>query len=91
MHLLILESAACNSDKKVYNNYIMIMFQEEQLPFEQRVKSLQSCVLKYDRYYPSREVEKVFNDILGIRIVIDDYTLFDSLELPKQISHDRFR
>lgn len=58
---------------------------EEKLPFEQRVKSLQSCVLKYDRYYPSREVEKVFNDILGIRIVIDDYTLFDSLELPKQI------
>lgn len=58
---------------------------EEKLPYEQRVKSLQSCVLKYNKYYPSKEVEKVFNDILGIRIVIDDYSLFDALELPEQV------
>lgn len=58
---------------------------EKKLPYEQRVKSLQSCVAKYNKYYPSKEVEKVFNDILGIRIVIDDYALFDELNLPETV------
>lgn len=29
--------------------------------------------------------EKVFNDILGIRIIIEDYSYFDELILPKQV------
>ncbi len=38
--------------------------------FAYRVKSIQSCVLKYDKYYPYIEVNKCFNDILGIRIIM---------------------
>ncbi|WP_243169703.1 hypothetical protein [Clostridium algidicarnis] len=27
-----------------------------------RIKSLQSCMLKYDKYYPNIEVSKCYND-----------------------------
>lgn len=53
-----------------------------EVPFEKRIKAIQSCELKYSKYYPSKEVEKVFNDILGIRITINSYASFDELELP---------
>ena len=55
---------------------------EAEISHEHRIKSLQSCNLKYNKYYPSMEVEKVFNDILGIRIIIDDYAIVDDLSLP---------
>lgn len=38
-----------------------------------RIKSLQSIDLKYDRYYPTKEIGTCFNDILGIRIIGLDY------------------
>lgn len=41
--------------------------------FSYRVKSLQSCILKYNKYYPSTEVNKCYNDLLGIRVIIEDY------------------
>lgn len=41
--------------------------------FSYRVKSLQSCILKYNKYYPSIEVNKCYNDLLGIRIIVLDY------------------
>ena len=44
-----------------------------------RIKSLQSCSLKYDKYFPSTPVEKAFNDILGIRIIIDDYSIAEQI------------
>ncbi|MBU3197664.1 hypothetical protein KPL26_13585 [Clostridium algidicarnis] len=41
--------------------------------FSYRIKSLQSCMLKYDKYYPNIEVSKCYNDLLGIRIIVSDY------------------
>lgn len=41
--------------------------------FSYIVKSLQSCMLKYDKYYPNIEVGKCYNDLLGIRIIVSDY------------------
>lgn len=52
------------------------------IPYENRIKSIQSCELKYNKYYPSTEVEKVFNDILGLRITIESYDLLDLMEFP---------
>ena len=54
----------------------------EQIPYDNRVKSIHSCEIKYNKYYPSTEVEKVFNDILGLRIIVDDYSLVDKIEFP---------
>lgn len=55
---------------------------EDKITHEHRIKSLHSCNLKYEKYYPSTEVEKTFNDILGIRIIIDDYSIVDDIKLP---------
>ena len=55
---------------------------ESQISHEHRIKSLQSCNLKYEKYYPSTKVEKAFNDILGIRIIVDDYRVIDKIQLP---------
>ena len=41
--------------------------------FSYRIKSLHSCILKYDKYYPSIEVNKCYNDLLGIRVIVLDY------------------
>lgn len=38
-----------------------------------RVKSLESILNKYERYYPDHQTRKVFNDILGFRGFCDDY------------------
>ena len=38
-----------------------------------RIKSIQSAMLKYDRYYPDHQTAKVFNDILGFRTLCDNY------------------
>lgn len=43
------------------------------LPVDNRVKSLQSAVLKYHRYYPDYQARKVFNDLLGFRSMCDTY------------------
>lgn len=56
---------------------------EEVVHYPYRVKSLQSCMIKYEKYYPSTAVEKAFNDLLGIRIIIGDYSDLDSLQLPE--------
>ena len=37
------------------------------IALDYRVKSLDSILLKYDRYYPDHQTRKVFNDILGFR------------------------
>lgn len=58
---------------------------EDTLPYDNRIKSLQSCALKYDKYFPSAEVEKVFNDLLGIRIIVEDYSIVDNLTIPDNV------
>jgi putative GTP pyrophosphokinase len=47
------------------------------LQLEHRIKSVSSSKLKYERYFPSREVFKVYNDLLGIRVVVDDYKIVE--------------
>lgn len=47
------------------------------LQLEHRIKSVSSSKLKYERYFPSREVFKVYNDLLGIRVVVDDYKVVE--------------
>ena len=42
-------------------------------PYDYRIKSLESCRIKYDRYYPDFSVERTFNDIFGARIIVDEY------------------
>ena len=37
-----------------------------------RIKSMDSCIRKYQRYYPNKEINKVFNDILGFRIIVSE-------------------
>lgn len=58
---------------------------EEKIPYENRIKSIQSCDLKYSKYYPNVPVEKAFNDILGIRITISDYSVFDLINIPQNV------
>ena len=43
------------------------------IALDYRVKSLDSILLKYDRYYPDHQTRKVFNDILGFRAFCDNY------------------
>lgn len=47
----------------------------EDIALDYRVKSMDSIELKYQRYYPNRQVRQVFNDILGFRAFCDDYQL----------------
>lgn len=43
------------------------------IALDSRIKSVDSIILKYNRYYPNSQVRKVFNDILGFRAFCDDY------------------
>lgn len=60
-------------------------FFRERIPFLEktgmnyRIKSLDSILLKYDRYYPNFTVERTYNDILGFRLICLDYTVPDEL------------
>ena len=45
----------------------------EDIALDYRVKSMDSIELKYQRYYPNRQVRQVFNDILGFRSFCDNY------------------
>lgn len=55
-----------------------------ELALDYRVKSIQSAMMKYDRYYPDHQARKVFDDLLGFRSLIDNYddviALMDSPE-----------
>lgn len=66
-------------------SYFTDIVTEETVPYSNRIKSLQSCLMKYNKYYPAAEVEKVFNDLLGIRIIVDDYSVVDELEIPENV------
>ena len=43
------------------------------IALDYRIKGLDSILLKYDRYYPGHQTQKVFNDILGFRAFCDSY------------------
>ena len=44
-----------------------------EIALDYRVKSLDSMLLKYERYYPDYQTRKVFNDILEFRAFCDGY------------------
>ena len=50
-----------------------------ELALDYRIKSIQSAMLKYERYYPEHQARKVFDDLLGFRSLCDSYE--DVLEL----------
>lgn len=43
------------------------------IALDYRVKSVDSILLKYNRYYPDHQTRKVFDDILGFRAFCDSY------------------
>lgn len=43
------------------------------LSVDYRIKSLDSFILKYDRYFPNHQTQKVFNDILSFRAICNSY------------------
>lgn len=50
-----------------------------ELALDYRIKSMQSAILKYNRYYPDHQARKVFDDMLGFRSLCDNYE--EALEL----------
>lgn len=59
------------------NNYRLFLKKRRRLldGYTYRIKSLQSINLKYDRYYPTKEIGACFNDILGIRVIVESYKI----------------
>ena len=45
-----------------------------EFPYDYRIKSLESCRIKYDRYYPNYAVERTYNDLFGARLIVEDYS-----------------
>jgi putative GTP pyrophosphokinase len=44
-----------------------------ELALDYRIKSIQSAIMKYKRYYPDHQARKVFDDLLGFRSLCDNY------------------
>ena len=45
----------------------------DDISLDYRIKSRDSILLKYNRYYPDHQARKVFNDILGFRAFCTSY------------------
>lgn len=45
----------------------------DKIALDYRIKSFQSAVAKYERYYPDHQTRKVFDDLLGLRSLCDNY------------------
>lgn len=43
------------------------------ITIDYRIKSIQSAMKKYEKYYPDHQTAKVFNDLLGFRTLCDNY------------------
>lgn len=57
----------------------------EDVALDYRIKSIESILDKYNRYYPDAQTRKVFNDILGFRAFCDSY------ESVLNLSREKFR
>lgn len=55
----------------------------DDISLDYRIKSMDSCVRKYQKYYPNTPFEKAFNDLLGFRMLVDDYRYLLQDELPQ--------
>lgn len=45
----------------------------DDLAIDYRIKSIDFCLGKYDKFYRDMRVKKTFNDILGFRLLCDNY------------------
>lgn len=68
----------------------MIRFYQEaevldNVDLDYRVKSVDSCIRKYNKFYPEMRLEKVFNDILGFRMLVDSYDILLEGEIPQEV------
>jgi len=52
-----------------YNNSEIM----DELAIDYRIKSEDSCLRKYNKFYPDMRAEKTFNDVLGFRMMCDNY------------------
>ncbi|GLC81218.1 nucleotidyltransferase family protein [Lacrimispora brassicae] len=57
----------------------------EVVDLDYRIKSFDSCLRKYEKFYPEMRVEKVFNDILGFRMLVDNYDTLLNGNIPDGI------
>lgn len=68
----------------------MIRFYQEaevldNVDLDYRVKSEDSCIRKYNKFYPEMRLEKVFNDILGFRMLVDSYDSLLEGKIPEEV------
>jgi len=45
----------------------------DEVDLDYRIKSEDSCRRKYNKFYPEMRLEKTFNDLLGFRMLTDNY------------------
>lgn len=68
---------------------VILFYQESDLlddvDLDYRIKSIDSCTRKYDKFYPEMRLEKVFNDILGFRMLTDNYNILLNGEKTKEL------
>lgn len=67
----------------------MIRFYQEAdildfVDLDYRIKSKDSCIRKYNKFYPEMRLEKVFNDLLGFRMLTDNYKSLLEGKAPKE-------
>lgn len=55
----------------------------DDVDLDYRIKSIDSCERKYIKFYPEMRFEKVFNDILGFRMLLDSYEILLMGEMPQ--------
>lgn len=55
------------------NEWYDLCSQLQETAIDYRIKSIQSAIQKYERYYPDHQAAKVFNDLLGFRTFCDNY------------------
>lgn len=52
----------------------------DSVDMDYRIKSEDSCMRKYEKFYPEMRLEKVFNDLLGFRMLVNNYDIFQSID-----------
>ncbi|MDE7436270.1 MAG: hypothetical protein K2N01_10700 [Lachnospiraceae bacterium] len=68
----------------------MIRFYQEaevldNVDLDYRIKSEDPCIRKYNKFYPNMRLEKVFNDILGFRMLTDNYNILLNGKIPENM------
>lgn len=67
---------------ELINNWYFSLEIIDDLPLDSRIKGVSSAKMKFERYYPNATYNRVFNDILGFRVICKSYD--EVLELEKE-------